>query len=187
MTGVRGVYSIIQYMPDLARAEAANVGVLIYVPETQRISLRISPTLSRVRKFFTPPQAEWEKIRRLVEAFRERFEAHSDEFATEEQFTRFIAARINAIRLTPPRPLIVDHVARNLDELYHELVGDETEQKASELQQAIESNPGNGHIGGGRGIDSVSTTLANLGSVLSPRISLGDICNNPPESMVASS
>ena len=54
MTAIRGYYSLIQYCPDRSRLEAANVGVVLFVPDRSFFKARISPNNEHVRRFFRP-------------------------------------------------------------------------------------------------------------------------------------
>jgi hypothetical protein len=51
MSAEKGFYSIIQYCPDLWRGEAANVGVVLFQPESRQMSVKLSDTLARVKHF----------------------------------------------------------------------------------------------------------------------------------------
>ena len=41
MSRIRALYSVIQYLPDAGRAEAANAGVVLYVPSTRAILIQL--------------------------------------------------------------------------------------------------------------------------------------------------
>lgn len=47
-----GYYSLIQYCPDLSKAESVNVGVLLFCPDVKFIDARTSSGNDRVRRFF---------------------------------------------------------------------------------------------------------------------------------------
>jgi hypothetical protein len=124
MAPARAFYSVVQYVPDGGRAEAANAGVLLWVPSAGRIEVRTSPTLARVRKFFGPGKHELRRIESALAALKHRMELAGAEFKDEADFARFAAARADAVRLTAPRlAMVVDPVA-DLDALFAELVGD---------------------------------------------------------------
>ena len=48
----KGYYSVIQYCPDLGRFEAANMGVLLFCPESGFLKSLMSGNNSRIIKFF---------------------------------------------------------------------------------------------------------------------------------------
>ena len=126
MTRMRALYCVVQYVPDGGRAEAANVGVALFVPGEGRPRVRMSPTLARVRKFFSPDKKQFRWIELAADALKYRLEsAAGGEFASEAEFITFVGARADAVRLTPPRPTVTDDPAAKLDALYAKLVGDE--------------------------------------------------------------
>ncbi|HPF37586.1 MAG TPA: DUF3037 domain-containing protein [Phycisphaerae bacterium] len=131
MTRKRAYYSVVQYVPDSGRAEAANVGVVLFVPSLNWIELRASETLDRVRKFFAPGKAQLARITIAIESLRHRIEHARDEFQSEADLAQFVAAKADAVRLTPPRVAMVDEPHNELNELYAELVGDSADTRPS--------------------------------------------------------
>lgn len=124
MPEFRAFYSVIQYMPDGSRAEAANAGVLLFVPSRRWLEVRVSPSLNRVRRFFSPGRQELRRIESALEALQYRMDLAREEFASEEDLARFVAARADAVRLTPPRLALVENPSAEIESLYAELVGD---------------------------------------------------------------
>lgn len=121
---MRGFYSVLQYVPDAGRAEAANTGVLLFVPERRMVEVRASNSLERVRQFFRPGKMQLRRIELALESFKHRIELARGEWESEDDLAHFVAASANAIRLTPPRLVVVQEPLDELDELYWELVGD---------------------------------------------------------------
>jgi hypothetical protein len=107
MSTAKGYYSLIQYCPDLSRLEAANVGVLLFCPERRFIKARVSHNNDRIRRFFSPEQADWKKIDAMKDAVANRLAVESEAFNTLEDLQRFIALQANEIQLTLPRPMKV--------------------------------------------------------------------------------
>ena len=120
----RALYSVVQYVPDGGRAEAANAGVVLFVPSSRWLEVRISPTLERVRHFFRPGRQELRRVELALEAFKHRMELARSEFQSEDDLAAFAAARADAIRLTPPRLVVVEEPLSAIETLYVELVGD---------------------------------------------------------------
>lgn len=120
----RGLYSVVQYLPDDGRREAANVGVVLFVPSRRILDIRVSPTLERVRRFFHPGKQELSRIEMGLEALKHRLGIASGEFTSEDQFLQFVASRADAIRLSSPRVVMVEEPYADLTMLYDELVGD---------------------------------------------------------------
>lgn len=130
MSRKRAFYSVVQFVPDGGRSEAANAGVVVFVPETGQIAVRMSPTLTRIKKFFTPKTKDLRRIELALDAFKHRLETAQGEFTSEADFQQFVAARADAVRMTAPRLVVLADVGKKLDELYSELVGDETAEQA---------------------------------------------------------
>jgi hypothetical protein len=124
MPPTRALYSVVQYVPDDSRAEAANVGVVLYVPSRRWLEVRVSPSLERVRQFFHPGRQELRRIELALEAFKHRMEIARGEFSEESDLTQFASARADAVRLSVPRLVMVEEPPSELDALYTELVGD---------------------------------------------------------------
>lgn len=124
MPRTRAFYSVLQYVPDGGRAEAANVGVALYIPGPGRVEVQTSPTLDRVKKFFSPDRGELKRVELAVKSAASRLKSAQGEFPSEEEFARFVSARADAVRLTPPRLIVLTEAQGKLDELYTELVGD---------------------------------------------------------------
>lgn len=139
MSHTRSFYSIIQYVPDAGRAEAANVGVVLFVPSERRIEVRTSPTLNRVRRFFAPGKFQLQRVHLALAALKNRLVLGKDEFADEQAFAQFVAARADVVRLTAPRLALISNPLNDLNELYSELVGDL--ESARQLADAMEILP----------------------------------------------
>lgn len=134
MIATRGLYSVVQYVPDGGRAEAANTGVVLYVPSRRWIETRVSPSLERVRQFFRPGRQELRRIELALQAFKNRMDLIRSEFESEGDLAQFAAARADAIRLTTPRVVMVEDPLNDLDALYSELVGDRDQAFATATQ-----------------------------------------------------
>ena len=52
MNATKGYYSLVQYCPDVARQEAANVGVVLFCPELAFLEARLASSNHRIRRFF---------------------------------------------------------------------------------------------------------------------------------------
>lgn len=124
MPPMRAIYSVIQYVPDASRAEAANAGIVLFVPSRRWLEVRVSPSLERVRHFFRPGRPELRRIELALEAFKHRIELARGEFEEEHDLAQLAASRADQIRLSAPRLVMVEEPISDLDTLYHELVGD---------------------------------------------------------------
>ncbi len=120
---MKGLYSLLQYCPDSAKAEAANVGVLLLCPEARFFDGKLSSGNDRARRFFG---LQGEGLERLAEAkalFEKRIEIERPRMLREEDFERFVQTRANRLLLTAPRNMRVDDPAADLARLFKELVG----------------------------------------------------------------
>ncbi|MGA2230380.1 MAG: DUF3037 domain-containing protein [Tepidisphaeraceae bacterium] len=123
MKPMRGYYSIIQYCPDASRAEAANVGVLLFCPEAGFVEARTSVGNDRIRRFFGDRPFDKRQINSAKRAIEERLKSDREHFKTLDDLEHFIATRANEIVLTSPRPLKVFDPVKDLEQLFGELVG----------------------------------------------------------------
>jgi len=138
-----GYYSVIQYCPDLSRLEAVNVGVLIFVPDTGRVSMKMSSTMRRLTKVFGKT-VDANLVRVSKQSLSERLQG--DVTWTLAHLERFILSRANVIQIAPLRTIQVQDVHQDLARLYAELVEEERrgtsvdqQSPERELGQLIES------------------------------------------------
>lgn len=123
MGATRGYYSLIQYCPDLSKAESVNVGVLLFCPEAKFIDARTSSENSRVRKFFGSGTFDSVRLQAAKKAIETRLRVCRDDFRTVDDLNHFIDTRANELLITAPRPMKVLNPAADLDALFKELVG----------------------------------------------------------------
>lgn len=119
----KGYYSILQYIPNLERAEGVNIGVILFCPESKNIRIKISPTNDRVRRFFGDG-VDLEHLDLFKVAFEERFQAASEKIVSLEDFRHFINTRGNQLQLTTPRFVKVFDFNEEITSLYNLLVCD---------------------------------------------------------------
>lgn len=124
MPTARAIYSVVQYVPDGGRAEAANLGVVLHVPSQRWLEIRTSSSLDRVRRFFSPGRTELRRIELAVDALRHRLELARHEFGSETDLANFAASRADAIRLTAPRVVMIENPSMEIVSLFDELVGE---------------------------------------------------------------
>lgn len=142
MESSKGYYSLIQYCPDLARLEAANVGVILFCPELGFIRAKIAQGNDRIRRFFGSEDNDWTQINAIKNAIINRLEVTGKDFKTIDDLTTFISTRANEVQLTTPRPMKVSEPAKDLDDLFEELVGGRSRQplkySAPPVEKALE-------------------------------------------------
>jgi hypothetical protein len=124
MNATKGYFSLVQYCPDFARQEAANVGVVLFCPERQFIRAQTSKTIGRIRRFFGEDGDGYLHLLGMMEALSSRLDVEQSEFKTLEDLQQFIAKMANKIILTQPKPMRVLDPQADLEALYLELVAD---------------------------------------------------------------
>lgn len=123
MNSVQGYYSVIQYCPDFARLEAANIGVVVFCPELKFLRARTSSNHDRIRRFFGSEDNDWDAIQTLKFSLERRLEVARADIRNLEDFQKLIDTRGNALQLSPLRPLRIVEPERELNELFDQLVG----------------------------------------------------------------
>lgn len=123
MTSHRGLYSIIQYCPDHARMEAANIGVLLWAPALQYLDVRVAESNDRVRRFFRPDDFNFEAMSTAKELLAGRIRAAKAEIRSEDDLFRFVRSRGGEFVLTDPRVVAVPEPEPTLGLLFQKLVG----------------------------------------------------------------
>src|SRR5262249_41757548 len=125
MKPAKAYYCIVQYTPDPARGEAANVGVLLFAPEHGFLDAKLSSSNDRVRRFFGPDvELDLGRVRAMKQSLRRRLRAEAGRFRTADDLRHFVQTRANQIILTPPRPMTVVDPGKDLEVLFQELVGE---------------------------------------------------------------
>ncbi|MEY3897999.1 MAG: hypothetical protein RLZZ214_3520 [Verrucomicrobiota bacterium] len=121
---VKGYFCLVQYCPDLARREVANVGVLLFSPEHDFLEARLVSDNHRVIRFFGKHADHAKHVTAMKEAFTERMRVEKREFKNLEDLSLFVQTRANRIILTPPKAVRVENPASDLEALFATLVAD---------------------------------------------------------------
>ncbi len=129
---VKGYFSLVQYCPDLARREVANVGVLLFSPEHDFLEARLVSDNHRVTRFFGKHADHAKHVTAMKEAFTERLRVEKAEFATLEDLSLFVQTRANRIILTPPKAVRVENPESDLEALFATLVADSSSANLTE-------------------------------------------------------
>jgi hypothetical protein len=122
MNATKGYYCLVQYCPDLARAEAANVGVVLFAPEHKFIRAQVSDDNRRIRKFFGDQANHDQHLTAMKQALVHRIEIEKAEFTSLENLQQFVDTRANKVILTSPRPVKIGDPEADLQSLFAELV-----------------------------------------------------------------
>lgn len=116
---MRGLFSLIQYCPDLGRMECANVGVVLVVLPYQAY-LKMSPTNECPRRRgFTFDDA---RLTLAKHSIASRFERESSSWTTPQELQSFRAREGNNLILTAPKTVLGDTPEQMLEDLYSDLV-----------------------------------------------------------------
>ncbi|MGA2035327.1 MAG: DUF3037 domain-containing protein [Thermoguttaceae bacterium] len=123
MTAKRGYYSLVQFYPNPSRAEAVNLGVVLFCPDAGFLGAKMSagnkPAMKLVGRAGIDP-AELNAAKRAIE---HRLHADLASFRTLDDFRRYAETRANVLRLTAPRPIKAVEPEQELAQLFQELVG----------------------------------------------------------------
>jgi len=123
MAGHTGYYSLIQYCPNASRAECANVGVLLFCPDLNFLDAHLTSGNDRVRRFFGKDlQLDLARLNTQKKAIKDRLLIEKDHFRSLGDLENYIRTRANRIRITEPRSIRVVEPAKQLTELFEELV-----------------------------------------------------------------
>jgi hypothetical protein len=114
-------YRVLRYMPNIARDEWVNVGVVLHDPATRRLELRVVETeseLARLRRIH--PAADLDVVRgmeRQLRAQREAFGGDAGQWVAKLDDTLS-----NLLQLSPQRAVLTEDFEAELDRLYREQV-----------------------------------------------------------------
>lgn len=117
-----GYYSVIQYYPDPSRLEGVNVGVVVYSSVDGMLSLRVSRSNHRIRKFFGDHQ-DWKFLNRGKVAIANQL--RNQYFQSIDDLKAYIAKRANAFQLSTPRPMRISEINQDVETLFERLVGED--------------------------------------------------------------
>lgn len=138
MNPITGYYSLIQYCPDAAREEAANVGVVLFCPEVEYLEARTALGNDRIRRFFQPAEPDWEQINLMKRSIERRLRVDRDQFRDLAALERFAATRANSMRLTKPKAIAVEEPAAVLDRLFKQMVGGRVRHGKAKVRSILE-------------------------------------------------
>ena len=124
MNPKKGYYSIIQYCPDLSRFEAANIGVLLFCPESHFLQAMTNTKNSRIIRFFGREGHDWSRISTIKKSLQDRLEKEHRSIRSVDDLQQFIATRANVIQITDPLPMKVFDPERDLRDLYEQMIGE---------------------------------------------------------------
>ena len=101
MMALRGDYSVIQFCPDPARFEAANVGVALLCVDGGYVGAEVSRDNARPRGFFGRHAFDNARLNLSKRVLADQIRGAT--FQTRDAFEHFCAMRANRLRMTPPQ------------------------------------------------------------------------------------
>lgn len=111
-------YSLIQYCPDLFRAEAVNVGLVVMCAKPAMVRVRLTSTFKRACDWFGITDPDLVNLKLATDAIRCRIE----KLETPEDLFAFASTRANDLRLTKPRFAKIQDVDSDFERLFAQLV-----------------------------------------------------------------
>jgi hypothetical protein len=122
---MKGYFSLVQFCPDIGRAEAANIGVLLFAPETRFLRVILCESNSHVRRFFGRTAPGEQHLEAMKRAFAAGLQSTGKDFRDVEDLRAFSQSLANNIILTSPRWVkILGGPEHTLTVLFTELVLD---------------------------------------------------------------
>jgi hypothetical protein len=126
MSTKRAFYSLVQYVPNRFRAEAVNVGLLLYCENPRFLRAEIVDDHCRVTRLFGCSNDTLTNVRLAERSLLYRINEKGDDIATLDDLKAFIGTRANDLRLTEPRLAMVDDFEADFNRLFAELAMDDT-------------------------------------------------------------
>lgn len=123
MKPLTAYYCAVQYRHDLSRPNAANIGVVLFCPETQFLEAKLSPNAHLEGQVFHDSSVDPEWISLSKQALLNRLKHERSYFQTVKDLEDFAARRANQIRLTPPQTVTSFNLEQDLDQLFEKTVG----------------------------------------------------------------
>ena len=118
----KGYYSILQYVHNLERAEAINVGVLLLCSDKNFLEIQTTTSLKRLKAFFGSDNIDTNRLKIALQAFSERIEIIAQQNPSTDILNHFINTRANNLRLIPLRSMVVFDPKQDLLKLFEQLV-----------------------------------------------------------------
>jgi len=121
---LRGQYSLIQFCPDTARLEVANIGVALFCAEREFFGIKLSNEHRRITQMFGRGDRDLARLRISKTALEERLLDPKRAIRTLEELVKLASLQVNQIRMTTFMPCRVTEVPNeDLVRLFDELVG----------------------------------------------------------------
>jgi hypothetical protein len=121
---LRGHYSLIQFCPDAARLEVANIGVALFCAEQEFFGVKLSSEHRRITQMFGRGDRDLVRLRSSKDALEERLVDSKRSIRNIEDLDKLASLQVNQIRMTRFMPCRVTPAPNeDLLRLFNELVG----------------------------------------------------------------
>ncbi len=112
-------YFLVRYVPDSAREESINIGLLLYSPEERYLGCIFTNDLARVKRFHA--QADLRLLRGLQEYFETEIDGHEDHL---DEYLKLLQNSLsNLIQITEPRPCFLEDPQTQIEDLFFRYAG----------------------------------------------------------------
>jgi hypothetical protein len=122
MAAARGFYSIIQFVPDLDRAEGANIGVVLSVPSLGYLDVKMAPDNEAPKQRFRPSSIDEARLDLAKEGIVTRILREGGDWKYSDDLVRFANCEGNHISLLSPRTILTKAPAADLEKLFRRLI-----------------------------------------------------------------
>jgi hypothetical protein len=146
MNATTGYYSIIQYCPDPARHEVANVGIVLLCPHRQFLETRMAEDTHHIKEMFPKLKPDDRRLKSTLLGIERRLHVDRDHFKSVDDLSKFAETRANALRLTAPMPVRVEEPEEELTRLFERLVSDHEQRKRPRIRQALAQTFARNHV-----------------------------------------
>lgn len=133
-----GYYSVIQFTPDRSRREAANIGVLLFVPGANYLKTRMSSGNDRIRRFFQDEAPGAKVLNTLKRSIEKRLKIEAPQIQERSTLDHFLRLFANEIVFSDLRPIRVVNADIELAQLFDELVGGRSEREVHPLSLGLQ-------------------------------------------------
>jgi hypothetical protein len=130
-----GYYCLIQVCPDPARAEAVNVGVLLYRPEPLVCLVRMSSDLGAARALVAGAGLDLRAVKVAADRMATRIETAG--FSSIDELAHFARSRGNVVQVTAPRSVRTENPERDIQTLFDDLVRSGPPRPASQTHEVL--------------------------------------------------
>lgn len=115
-----GFYSVVQFVPDIERGEAVNVGVIVGSPGLG-MRVRMAERNEYVKQWFGTEAYDETRLGFAKSGLAERLK---DVEPSAEALAMFRSQEAGQLQLTPPRPMVVKNLDDDMISLFLRLVSD---------------------------------------------------------------